>query len=408
MEHSAWLDISFDYPRDVPTMISAEERRYLYWLGRTVWSGAGNVVEIGPWLGGSTVCLAAGMRDSGRDATGRLHVFDNFIWRDFMAARAPLGVAAGESFEPFFRQNTAAFADIVVPSARALPDEAIDGDTEAAGKRFTAGEDVAPLDALPEGDVDILFIDGAKSWRGMCHLLRIARDRLVPGKSMLVCQDYKYWGTYWVPLVMSRIGAHVTPVHNNLTSTTVTFRVDTPIPESIVGGFESHVRDIDTSSALDGIDAAAALLDADGDAGGAATVRLAQVAFLSHQNRVEEAARALARCEASWPFMLGHYQLERARGYLRMERGRPVPPGLRLRASRLTQRIARKFRRRSLAFRSPRVAARPQRERPAPGTPRRPTSYVNVSRPDRVLFRPPEPKEQPCVEAGFCISSSRS
>jgi hypothetical protein len=345
MEHHAWLDISFDYPHEVPTMISAEERRYLYWLGKSVWSGAGNVVEIGPWLGGSTVCLAAGMRDSGHDPARRLHVFDNFIWRDFMAARAPLGIQAGESFEPFFRRNTAAFGDIVVPAARALPDEYIDDDDEAASKRASADEGVAPLDALPEGEVDILFIDGAKSWRGMCHLLRIARDRLVPGRSMLVCQDYKYWSTYWVPLVMSRIGAQVTPVHNNLTSTTVTFRVDTDIPESVVGGFEEHVRNIDTSDALRAIEAAASDLVADGDPDGAATVRLGQVAFLAHQGRVDDAAAALARCEAGWPFMLRHYQLERAREYLRTQRGRFVPPGARARASSFVQRLARKFRR---------------------------------------------------------------
>jgi len=58
----------------VPTMLTPEERLYLHWLGAVVWSGRGCVVEIGPWLGGSTVCLAAGMRASGHPARGAWNV----------------------------------------------------------------------------------------------------------------------------------------------------------------------------------------------------------------------------------------------------------------------------------------------------------------------------------------------
>ena len=51
MEHRAWREERFTYPEHVPTMISPEEKRYLHWLTRVAWSGAGDVVEIGPWLG---------------------------------------------------------------------------------------------------------------------------------------------------------------------------------------------------------------------------------------------------------------------------------------------------------------------------------------------------------------------
>ena len=50
-------------------MLSPEECQYLYWLGRSAWTGQGDVVEIGPWLGGSTVCLAAGMREEDHSIT---------------------------------------------------------------------------------------------------------------------------------------------------------------------------------------------------------------------------------------------------------------------------------------------------------------------------------------------------
>ncbi len=115
-------------------MISAEEQRYLYWLGRSGWTGEGDVVEIGPWLGGSTSCLASGMQASGHDARRRLQVFDNFVWREFMATRAPLPIRPGDSFETFFLENVSAYGDIIESHVRALPDETIESDDEAAAK----------------------------------------------------------------------------------------------------------------------------------------------------------------------------------------------------------------------------------------------------------------------------------
>jgi len=51
-----------DLPRlpEIPGMSSAAEGRYLYWLTSRGYTGCGAVVEIGPWLGRSTVHLAAG------------------------------------------------------------------------------------------------------------------------------------------------------------------------------------------------------------------------------------------------------------------------------------------------------------------------------------------------------------
>ena len=210
MEHRAWKSVVFDYPRAVPTMLADEEKRYLFWLGQHEWSGVGTVVEIGPWLGGSTVCLAAGMRASGHAVRGKLHAVDNFLWREFMATRAPLPLVPGDSFEPFFLRNMVGYTDLVVSHARALPDETIEGDADAGATRFSAEKPVAPFDGLPGGEaVEVLFIDGAKSWRGMRHLLLTLSGRLLPGKTLLVCQDFKYWGAYWVPMMMARLDARI-------------------------------------------------------------------------------------------------------------------------------------------------------------------------------------------------------
>ena len=66
-------------------MVTREECRYLHWLTSSHWRGEGHVVEMGPWLGGSTISLAMGMIDNPRRDGWKLHVYDNFVWREFMA-----------------------------------------------------------------------------------------------------------------------------------------------------------------------------------------------------------------------------------------------------------------------------------------------------------------------------------
>ena len=322
MEHRAWKWVRFAYPREIPTMLQPEETQYLYWLGASVWMSGGIVLEIGPWLGGSTMCLAAGMHASGRPSEGRLHAVDNFLWREFMVARAPLPLQPGESFEPYFLKNLETYHDIVVSHAATLPDETIEGDHEATAKRSASEASVRTLDVAPgEGAIEILFIDGAKSWRGMAHLLRIVRERIVPGKTLLVCQDYKYWGTYWVPMMMSRLREYVEPVHNVLGATTVAFRLKSEIPASALDALEDHVSRIPTDEGLALIDKARRLLVSDVDWLGSANVSLCRVSFLAHQGKADAAAVAFKQAQELWPPFGSAEQLERARNYLREEKG---------------------------------------------------------------------------------------
>lgn len=325
MEHRAWSKVSFDYPRAVPTMLTDEEKRYLYWLGRFGWDGEGIVVEMGPWLGGSTVSLAAGMRASGHDARGKLHTVDNFLWRDFMAARARLPLRAGESFEPYFLENTRAYRDIIVTHARALPDDAVERDAETDAKRFTEERAVPRFDGVPGDDaISILFIDGAKSWRGMRHLLRVLAGRLRPEKSLLVCQDFKFWSTYWVPMMMARLADVIEPVHDVGSGTTVAFRLVRPIPQTLLDALEDGIADIDAAEGQRLLARAGQWLTQD-DALGAAHVSLARVRFLSHLGMFDEARREFLKIQATWPSHRDVTQVVMAGAFLRKATGRALP-----------------------------------------------------------------------------------
>jgi hypothetical protein len=321
-------------------MLTPEERHYLYWLGAEVWSGRGCVVEIGSWLGGSTACLAAGIRASGHPAAGRLRVFDSFVWREFMAARAPLPLAPGDSFQPDFLRYTEPFAAEIVAEARALPDEEIAHDGEAAAKRFSEGDAVPPFDGTMPEPVEVLFVDGAKSWRGMRHLLLTLAGSLLPGSALLVCQDFKYWAMYWVPILVMLLADRLEPVHVVTSATTVTFRLTDELPAERIRELEDHVARLSTSECLDALAEAAGLLEELGDTHGAWHLRLATVAFHAHQGRTRDAVSAFDRIQSRWPLSAPTAQLDLARGFLAREKNQVQDWPLRLRVQGSVQRVA--------------------------------------------------------------------
>jgi hypothetical protein len=339
---SKWKDTKIHFPSEIFTMISAEEKQYLYWLARTVWQGKGLVVEIGPWLGGSTWCLAAGMHDSGYRADKRLVVYDNFIWRDFMSERAPIDISPGDCFQAHFMKNISRYESIVDAYKRTLPDEIIYSDKDAQSKRYVEDENVEVFSEVAgSAPVELLFVDGAKSWLGLRHLLVSVSDRLIPGHSLLVCQDFKYWGTYWVPLMLTFLGKYLQPVHNVMTATTVAFRLTNGITQNDLVALASHIADVPTEDALAAIDEAADYLVAAGDILGSAHVRLGKVMFLCHQNQVDRAALMFRESQAHWPRIMNTNQLERARKYLAESRSTYVAPPLAARAIQPALRAAR-------------------------------------------------------------------
>uniref|UniRef100_A0A7C3VK76 Class I SAM-dependent methyltransferase n=1 Tax=Planktothricoides sp. SpSt-374 TaxID=2282167 RepID=A0A7C3VK76_9CYAN len=339
METQIWNQSEFKFKSpEIPTMISQEERRYLYWLGKSVWSGEGIVLEIGPWLGGSTVCLAAGMKDSNNENHKKLKVIDNFIWREFMAKRANLPIQPGNSFEPFFCENISDYASIIDYYVRALPDEEIKGDIEAANQRYSQGEKVEIFEGTDQ-PLEIVFIDGAKSWQGLRYLLQTINNNLIVGKTYLVCQDYKYWGTYWVPLMITKLEKYLKPVHNVLDSTTVTFRLVANIPVEILEDLPYHVTLLPTNKSLMEIERASYLLKTEGDILGARNVLISKVKFLCHQNNLSDALVEFKKIQSEWPIGLNVNQLNRCRDYLQKSMNLEVPEPANIKLSVLFSRI---------------------------------------------------------------------
>lgn len=316
-----WRTLSFELPSNIPTMITREEIRYLRWLTEALWDDSGHVVEMGPWLGGSTFCLAAGMRSRVPKPQHKLHVFDSFEWREFMSKRSPLRLANGASFEANFRENLAPFSDLVATKCAVLPDELLATDESLAEYR-QADRPAQARFTWNDGPIQLLFVDGAKSWTGMRHLLIQTASSWIPGKTLLVCQDYKHWGCYWVTALMEVLSHRLRVVHV-IQRNTVAFVVESRPSAAELASLPSF-DSASVTQTLQLIETAALRLSRHGDRGGASVIRLGKVPFLVHRGQAQEALREFRHQETRWLSPVHERVVLEAREWLAERVGQPL------------------------------------------------------------------------------------
>jgi SAM-dependent methyltransferase len=162
----------------VPTMLVADELRLLSYLAGEIYTGAGAIIDAGCFLGGSTVALADGLRRNlrrrGRPAERLIHSYDRFEVEDWTRGTFfPQSTQAGESFRHLFDRNIASCADLV---------------------EVHAG-DVRSVEWIG-GPIEILFIDVAKHWEVCDRITWQFFPHLIPGRSVVIQQDYLYH--HWV------------------------------------------------------------------------------------------------------------------------------------------------------------------------------------------------------------------
>jgi Methyltransferase domain len=114
-----------DLVRRIPTMLYKETRGYYKWLART-FDGPGDIVELGSWMGSSTASLAEGLSQNATKERKTIHVYDSFIWRDWMKTYTEdlellaANIRDGDSFLDYFRNYTEAYRDMLEVHQSAL------------------------------------------------------------------------------------------------------------------------------------------------------------------------------------------------------------------------------------------------------------------------------------------------
>lgn len=199
---------------EVPSMLSDRERGLLYWLAGRYFSFAGRIVDAGCFLGGSTVALAAGLQDRpGPPAHGVIATYDLFRVTSYLAKTYGPDLPdpeVGASFRPAFDKHLAPWIRFV---------EVHEGDICTLG---WSGE-----------PIEILFLDIVKSWRINDVVVGQFFPALIPGRSLILQQDYLWGGQPWVHITMELLAAHVR-ILDWMANGTVVYLVSSPFPDHLL------------------------------------------------------------------------------------------------------------------------------------------------------------------------------
>jgi hypothetical protein len=180
-----WRDVTL--PADaigIPTMLSKAERRLLYSLARDYATGDGAIVDAGCFLGGSSAALLAGLRDRTEAWRGPpVESYDLFRIEEFTIPKFfDRSARVGASFRPRYDAHLARFG---------VPHVVHEGDITELG--------------WSGGPIDVLFLDVLKSWEINDAVLHDFFPSLVPGRSVIVHQDYGWGDTPWIPITVELI-----------------------------------------------------------------------------------------------------------------------------------------------------------------------------------------------------------
>lgn len=198
-------------------MTTLTERAYLYWYGKHIFSGKGQIVDLGCWLGSTTIALAMGVEQN-RLAPFKTSIYgyDEFIWRAYMDSGAK-GTEldgkykVGDSFVDEFERRTSQWQSLV----KACP-----GDLAKVGWGGEA--------------IEFLLVDAMKSWEAATGVVQSFFPALIPGVSILLHQDFAHWFTAWIHPIHYRFREYFEPVYDVPSSGSMVFRLIRELPLNLL------------------------------------------------------------------------------------------------------------------------------------------------------------------------------
>lgn len=209
----------------LPSETSLGERLFLYWVAKE-WVKEGKIIELGPFLGGTTRALAKGILDSkdfGKKELITIDSFDNYYdVKQFknMGVEVPNSLTKNEKV-PFLsifnslheKEEYFKFINIVCSKVADYPDEKSD------------------YSYLPDfQDINCVFVDGCKSWYSMKDFV----GRLAKGTSTgtyYILQDYGRFTCFWIPVFMEWFSDYFKFI-SSIDSTYV-FKQIKPLPKKV-------------------------------------------------------------------------------------------------------------------------------------------------------------------------------
>jgi hypothetical protein len=162
-------------PHGLVSMTTRNELCFLESYARWSFTGSGLIIDLGCWLGATTIVLARGLSQNTLARDHRVaEGIDRFIWESWMTpVAAQLGVRHryrdGDDFLPDVERSASAYGSLI----------------------RLRREDLLSY-SPPDEPIEFLFIDAIKSWGLADNIARAFFPRLIPGRSLIVQQDFGY------------------------------------------------------------------------------------------------------------------------------------------------------------------------------------------------------------------------
>ncbi len=236
---------------ELPSETSKAERYALYHWFRYVWNGAGNCLEIGPFLGGTSRAIALGMlHNPTRQSGAHLNTVDRFggyaggdelvdlLAPLFKSGRLPSEWSNTLKSDPQVRfvdiykhiHLATEYGELLAIEEGTLPDKPQD----VSKPGIYTPKLNAPLGTL--------FIDGCKSWFSVKHLMSHLENNLPEG-TFIIPQDYGWFSCFWLPAFFEIFSDHYELLA--MVDTSYFFKVTKQLKkDEILKKFPDHPREL--------------------------------------------------------------------------------------------------------------------------------------------------------------------
>ena len=200
---------------EIPGMVSPAEMAFFRKSAARYAGKEGAIVDLGCWLGSTSIALAQGIQSHGSEASDRTEKvlgFDRFVWEEWMPADLPYGLYhPGESF---------------LPEARRLVRNHGGDGVELIQADLTLYE-------WKDGPIKILLVDAMKSEGIASQITTSFFPSLMLG-GLLIHQDFKHYYTSWIHVIQYRLRRYFQLEASVPGSATIAFEVIAPIPREAV------------------------------------------------------------------------------------------------------------------------------------------------------------------------------
>jgi hypothetical protein len=204
-------------------MVSSDEMAFFRESAARYVGKEGAIVDLGCWLGSTSIALAQGILSRGSQTGNRKEKvlgFDRFVWEEWMPARIPYGLYhPGESF---------------LPEARRLA-------RDCGGDGIELIQADLALYEWKDGPIKILLVDAMKNETIARQITTSFFPSLIAG-GLLIHQDFKHYYTTWIHVIQYRLRRYFRLDRSVPGSGTVAFEMLAPIPKEAVDRATDLVR----------------------------------------------------------------------------------------------------------------------------------------------------------------------